>query len=134
MILDKKLEFSDAQAITADAASTVSYDTGALGDMLVKPLRFHARVVADFNNLTSLRVYLQMDNDSAFGSPTVVWDSTAILLASLLAGYQFTPASGYPLPTALERYLRCYYDVTGTAPSTGSVDAFLTFDADTNEF
>lgn len=135
MIFDKKSLLSDAQAITADAASTNVYDSGAHGTPVgaSAPLgRDHGKgckiplriqVVEGFNNLTSLAVQVQVDDNEAFNSPKVVMTHTA-LVADLVAGYVF-PIDTIPLGTN-ERYLRLYYDVTGSAPSTGKITAGVT--------
>lgn len=143
MILDDTLVFSDSQAITADAASTNIIDLGAAGtpygaaaavrrDIGIGteiPLAVH--VVEAFNNLTSMTVALQVDDDAAFGSPTTIATSAAIPLASLTAGYRFTFPAELPEGTS-ERYLRLYYDITGTAPGTGKITAAVVAGRQTN--
>jgi hypothetical protein len=133
-IVDNTLVFSDGQAITADAGSTNIIDTLAPGT----PYGYSAALTKDngighdvpilvsvteaFNTLTSLTVSLQVDNDVAFGSPKTVATSGAIPLASLTLGYQFKfPAE--LLEGTDERYIRLYYDVTGTNPTLGKIFA-----------
>lgn len=142
MILDDTLVLSDAQAITADAASTNIIDLGAAGtpyghaaavrrDVGIGteiPIILH--VVEAFNTLTSLTVSLQVDDDVAFGSPTTI-ASTSVALASLVAGYRFTWPSELPEGTN-ERYLRLYYDVVGTNPTTGKLTAAIVAGRQTN--
>lgn len=135
MILDNTLVLSDAQAITADAASTNIIDLGAAGtpyghaaavrrDVGIGtniPISIH--VVEAFNNLTSLAILLQVDDDAAFGSPKTVAQTT-ILLADLTLGKRPVWPAELPVGTD-ERYLRLYYDVTGTAPGTGKITAAI---------
>lgn len=121
MIFDKEGLFSDAQAITASAASTnvidnkVARDIGKGEDI---PLRI--QVVEAFNNLTSLDVALQIDDNEAFSSATTVI-TTNVLLADLVAGKVIPPCE-IPRGTK-ERYMRLYYTVNGSAPTTGKITA-----------
>lgn len=141
MIFDNTLLFSDAQAITADAASTNIVDLGATdtpfgGNALVrdigkgKKIPLWAFVPATFNNLTSLTVSLQVDNDVAFGSAKTV-AQRIYLLAELVAGTKLEFPDFVP-EGANERYMRLYYDVTGTNPSTGQITAGVVAARQTN--
>ncbi len=132
MIFDRTLLFSNAQAITADAASTDIVDLLATGTVygaaaaLVKDIGkgesipLLIQVVEAFNTLTSLRVVVQCDDNSGFGSPKDVLEVT-LPLASLTAGRTF-PMVVVP-PGVNERYMRIFYDITGTAPTLGKVTA-----------
>ncbi|MEL7111319.1 MAG: Bbp16 family capsid cement protein [Pseudomonadota bacterium] len=132
MIFSQELLLSDNQAITVDALSTNVIDLGAQGvpygdaaalamdKGLVNPIPFLVQVTQDFNNLTNLNVAVVTDSDSALGSPTTLFDQT-ILLADLVAGKKLNFDI---LPNGLtERYLGLSYDVTGTAPTTGTIMA-----------
>ena len=127
MILDNQTLLSNAQAITADAGSTNQIDLSPRASGIVrdigpgKPIPLLVQVVEAFNNLTSIVVSIQTDEDSAFGSPTTVASTGAIPLASLVAGYQFN--LDYIPRDTQERYMRLYYDITGTAPTTGKITA-----------
>lgn len=127
MILDNQTLLSNAQAITADAGSTNQIDLSPRGAGIVnelgngKQVPIVIQVVEAFNTLTSLTVSLQVDEDSAFGSPKTVATTPAIPLASLVAGYQFN--LDYIPRGANERYLRLFYDVTGTNPTLGKITA-----------
>lgn len=135
MLLDDFLIFSSQQAITATAASTNVIDLGApktpngwtqalprdVGKGRNVPLV--VRVTEAFNTLTSLTVTLQMDTADNFPSTTIVATSGAIVLASLVVGYQFP--IHWLLPGITERYLRLVYTVAGTDPTLGKVDAYI---------
>lgn len=127
MILDNQTLLSNAQAITADAGSMNQIDLSPLGAGIVrdigpgKPIPLLVQVVETFNNLTSIVVSIQVDNDSAFGSPKTVMSTAAIPLASLAAGYQFN--LDYIPRGSDERYMRVFYDITGTAPTLGKITA-----------
>lgn len=127
MILDRQTLLSDRQAITATAGSTDQIDLSPRGSGIVRDIGpgvnipLFAQVVETFNNLTSLTVSLQVDEDSAFGSPKTVATTPAIPLASLVAGYKI-PIDYIPRGTD-ERYMRLLYTVAGTAPTTGRITA-----------
>jgi hypothetical protein len=134
--MDLQSMFSDKQAITADAASTNVIDLGAPETPLFakapisqdvgkgRAIPVHIQVVETFNNLTNVVVSLQVDNDVAFGSPKTV-SSVTVLLADLKAGKRIPP---FYIPEGVdERYVRLFYDITGTAPTTGKITAGLVF-------
>lgn len=129
MLLDAKLTLSLAQAIVATAASTdvIDFghdkDAGKAGDV---PLA--VQVVEGFNNLTSLAIAIQTDDNSAFGSPKTLATVT-VSAADLVAGYQLPIIT---LPQGCQRYLRLNYTVTGTAPTTGKVTAAIVAGVQTN--
>lgn len=133
MIFDTQALFSDAQAITATAASTNYYDRRAFGTVVGgsaalapdlgkgEPLPLRVQVVEAFNNLTSLAIDIQVDDNSSFSSPTTVATET-IALAALKAG-KVAESLKYLPAGVTERYVRLYYTVTGTAPTTGKITA-----------
>lgn len=129
MLLDQQALFSAAQAITATAASTNVIDTGSNKDVgKYGDIPLLIRVVEGFNNLTSLTVTVQTDDNSAFSSAADVLSMT-IPLASLVLGYKSPVIT---LPMKMERYIRLNYTVTGTAPTTGKVTAGITGGVQTN--
>ncbi len=132
-ILSAQETFSNAQAITATAASTNVIDFGAPGtwvhsstpvidDKGNSRIPLLIQVTEAFDNLTSLTVTLQADNDEAFGSPTSLYAET-IALADLQPGKK-TAVRVIPY-NATERYLRVHYTVTGTAPTAGRITAAI---------
>ncbi|OHC93914.1 MAG: hypothetical protein A3H25_02830 [Sphingomonadales bacterium RIFCSPLOWO2_12_FULL_63_15] len=142
MIFDNTLLFSDAQAITAGAGSTNTVDLGATGTpyggvALVRDIGKGSKiplsitVVETFNNLTSLAVSLQVDDNSSFSSAKTVVVSAPILAAALVAGAQIEVPDYIP-QGANERYMRLYYDVTGVAPTTGKITAGVVAARQTN--
>lgn len=135
MIIDSLLQFSPTpQAITATAGSVDQIDLGPLSqgqtvrDIGVGYYQYLVvRTVAAFNNLTSLTFALQTDDNAAFSTPVAIWTSAAIPLAQLTAN---RVQAVIPLPPGIpvERFLRMNYTVAGTAPTTGSVEAFIVSD------
>lgn len=129
MLLDQQALFSAAQAITATAASTNVIDTGSNKDVgKYGDIPLLIQVVEAFNNLTSLTVTVQTDDNSAFSSAADVLTMT-IPLASLVLGYKSPVIT---LPMKMERYIRLNYTVTGTAPTIGKVTAGITGGVQTN--
>ncbi|WP_130952466.1 Bbp16 family capsid cement protein [Klebsiella pneumoniae] len=129
MLLDQQALFSAAQAITATAASTNVIDTGSNKDVgKYGDIPLLIQVVEGFNNLTSLTVTVQTDDNSAFSSAADVLSMT-IPLASLVLGYKSPVIT---LPMKMKRYIRLNYMVTGTAPTTGKVTAGITGGVQTN--
>lgn len=141
MIFDKALQFSDAQAITATAASTNILDLLPTGKAYGhaanlekdigkgQDLPILIQVVESFNTLTSLTVTVQCDDNSSFSSAKDVISQT-IPLASLVAG---KIASIMEVPAGVnERYMRLNYTVTGTNPTTGKITAGIVASTQTN--
>lgn len=143
MIMDATLLFSNAQAITADTASTNIIDLGATGTAygaaaaLVRDVGkgldvpLLVTVTETFNNLTSLEVLIQTDDNSAFSTPTTVYRSPVYALADLVLGKKYLLPDSFPVDTN-ERYVRLYYDITGTAPTTGKITAGAVMARQTN--
>ena len=131
MILDLNALFSNAQAITADAASTNVIDLGAPGvipygniqlqrNFGIKEIPLLIQVVEDFATLTSLTVHVQCDTSDAFGSPKNLISHT-VAVAELVAGYIFPIDK---LPRSIdERYIRLYFDVAGSNATAGKITA-----------
>jgi hypothetical protein len=138
MVLDQNTLFSDKQAITGDVASTNSIDLGAPGVAAYNSIQLRRKlgvskdtplliqVVEDFNNLTDLKVIVQSDDNQAFSSPKDVFSQT-IPLIDLKKGFVSEIDT---LPVIKERYIRLYYDVTGTAPTTGKITAGIVLATD----
>lgn len=140
MIFDNTLLLSDQQAITADAASTNTIDllaTGSpfggspinkdVGRSVHVPLAI--LVTEAFNNLTSLQVQVQTSPDNA--TWTTIESGTQIPLSVLTSGHQVRVIDSLPEGTNA-RYVRLFYDVTGTAPSTGKITAGIVAARQTN--
>lgn len=110
MILDKALQLSDNQAVTASAASTNVIDQLVGGDAY-EPVFVVASVSEDFAGLTSLTIDIQTADDEEFTTPVTLLSSGAIPAADLKAGSEPFKAR---LPFGTFRYVRAYYTVVGT--------------------
>lgn len=129
MIIDAETKFSEGQAVTATAASTNILDLGAAGAGTGEPITLLVQVSEAFNNLTTLTVTIETDDNTSFSSPKVAASSPDVALADLVKGYKFPSLPAFP--EGLERYVRMKYTVAGTAPTTGKVDAFVAVDRQT---
>ncbi|MFA5965291.1 MAG: Bbp16 family capsid cement protein [Sphingomonas sp.] len=143
MIFDSTSLFSSAQAITASAASSNVIDLGQPGTVFgaAAPLArdigrgeevpIGLRVVESFNNLTSLTVTVETDDNAGFTSPTAVFTSIAYPLADLASGARHLLPDEIPVGVN-ERYVRLKYTVAGTAPTTGRITAGIVAAVQTN--
>lgn len=142
MIMDYNLIFSDAQAITASAASTNSLDlsggtlfnagnlpTGqgfgedlGVGDGINVPKVFF-NIAEAFTVCTSINFQIQGYDDwtSPVGWVTYA-ESGAVAIASLTLGAQwYIDLPRRIFGARLPRYLRTYYTVAGSTPGAGKV-------------
>lgn len=132
MILDAELQFSNAQAVTASAASTNIVDLGeprniGVGEDLY--ILINSTVaMTDLGSDSTVTVTLETDSDVAFGSPTLAAQTVGVFAATSAAG---TKLIAKLQPNAInERYLRVYYTVAGGNLTTGSFDAHIVKDID----
>lgn len=128
---DAENTYSDAQAVTASAASTNVIDHGSSHGRSGGswPWNLEARVVEDFATLTSLQVQIQQDDDSAFGSAETILETDAVAAADLVKGYKFALTK---VPRITKRYTRLNYVVGGANATAGKVTAGLVFSHQTN--
>ena len=124
MIIDYNLQLSDAQSVTADAASTNVIDLGA--DRDIGPGE-DMKIVVSFDvamggSSPTLAVQVQTDDNSSFSSASTVQTSRTISAAA--AGDTLVMG----LPDTNERYIRLNYDVGGSSP-TMTVSASIVKDA-----
>lgn len=122
MILDKKQEFSDAQAITVTAASTNVIDAGEADDdrEAGDEQYLHVRVNTTFATLTSLVVALEESADNETYNEVI--KTPAILAATLVQGYWILKIK---IAKPLKRYRRLYYTVDGSDATAGKIDGWI---------
>lgn len=135
MILDDLLEMSDAQVPTVTANSTDIIDRGAqavLDNALTdigtgEDVYWVVSVQTVFAGGTSLQASLVTDtNPNLATAPVTIAQTPVIPLASLVPGYQYAvklPAGTY------KQYLGTIYTIVGTMSGGGSVNSFITKDA-----
>jgi len=122
MIIDKELELSDSQALTASAASTNLVDLGAAGDLgLGEPMVLVVQCdVAMGGTSPTLDIKIQKDTVAAFSSAEDVIAYPQ--LSAMAAGAQvFLPI---PPGSADQQFARAYYTMGGTSP-TVTLSAFI---------
>lgn len=135
MLLDKKSELSDAQAVTTTAISTNVADLEVAGRDVFrgKPLYGVIQVQTTCTATGAATVAFNWEADSAVGldaTPTVLATQAATAKATLVAGYRIVT----PIPpdklAATDRYLGVRYTVAAGPLTAGKFDAFLTEDID----
>lgn len=135
MIFDQQTLLSDAQAITASAASTNVIDLGPIKAGIVRDIGKGCKiplliqVVETFNTLTSLTIALQVDDADTFPSAKTVWSST-VALADLKAGKVIMPE--FITRGTDEAFMRLNYTVAGTNPTLGKITAGVTMGNQSN--
>ena len=129
MIYDKENQYSDAQAVTAAAASTNLIDHQAARDLGVGEelyLVVHCVVaMTDAGSDSTLAVVLQTDDNVGFASASQLM-AVGTFPAVSAVGTRFVvklPAIG---DNAWERFTRLLFTPANGDLSTGSFDAFLT--------
>ncbi|MCA1831222.1 MAG: hypothetical protein LC750_00480 [Actinobacteria bacterium] len=131
--MDADLLFSDAQAVTATAASTNYYDTGPLysgntgRNLGVAELYFSITVdvaMTDSGSDSTITVSLETDDNTSFSSVATV--ATLVVIPALTAaGTKFfvrVPLAG---AVPFERYLQLKYTTTNGNLTTGSFTAAI---------
>jgi len=116
MILDKQLQLSDSQALTATAVATNVIDLGAARDVFSgEPMCIIMNVesAADFTSANETYAFgIETDDNASLSSPTVL--SSVTLAASVLT---LKSVHIIPIPVAtMERYLGLRYTLGGTTP------------------
>ena len=123
MYIDKSLELSSSQAVTASAASTNYIDLGSarkMGVGEVKYIHFTVDTTTVSAGATTMDIEVEVDDNTSFSSAKVVASKLAIPKADLVAGYQIY----LPIPIeADERYLRINYTVDTANFSAGAFSA-----------
>lgn len=114
MYIDKNLQVSNEQAVTASAASTDVIDFGQASPDIGMADLYAVITVDESATAAGAATVTFSVQDSADNSTFAdVAVTAAIGKATLVAGYQHV----IPMPTKLRRYSRVYYTV-GTGPLT----------------
>ena len=129
MYVDAQTLFSDAQAITASAASENVVDFGSARDIGVGQELYLVVLVdvafTDAGDDSTVAVTIETDDNVGFASATTV-QTIGTFAAESAAGSRFVarlqPDAGW------EQYVRLYYTVANGNLTTGSLTAFLTTD------
>lgn len=124
-VMDKKLEFSDAQAETTQAThdSTNVIDLGVASPGIDSKIRCKVRVNTTVTSDGSATVKASLQHSSNDSSYAVIADSAAHAKAALVEGFVMLDVS---LPRQnLLRYLKVVYTIGTAALTAGKFDAWL---------
>lgn len=123
MMIDSRLEFSDAQAVTTTAVSTNVIDLGQDRNIgRGRPVYVVLTVdVAVGGTTPTFDIDLETDDNEGFASAAVIASYPQITDVNGLEGAQFV----FTVPYNNEQYLRLNYTSGGTTP-TGTFSAHLT--------
>jgi hypothetical protein len=130
MLIDRQNQFSDAQSVTATAASTDSIDLGSVRNIGVgEPLFIVFLVTTTFVGAgATVTPSLQTDDNSAFSSAATVrtYDTFAALTpAGTFRYYEIEPISALG---TYERHIRVLYTVAGGTLTASGFTSFLAKD------
>ncbi|MBS6032227.1 MAG: hypothetical protein KIB40_03580 [Pantoea sp.] len=134
MILDKLLMFSEAQAVTASAASTDVIDLGPIDgtrrDIGVGyPLELFVNVNTTAAAAGAATVNIQLQTSPDNSTWTTLASTSDLALSALTSGKRVWSQK---VPQGVQRYLRVNY-VVGTGPLTaGAFTAGINLDVDNN--
>lgn len=128
MILDSQALYSDDQVVTTTADSTNILDL-AKNSGPGEPVRLLIQVTADFAGGTDITIDLETDDNTGFSSLSTIASTPTIVLADLVAGYEFSILF---IPNDIEQYSRLEYTVTGTMTGGGAITAGIVFDRQSN--
>ena len=130
MIRDKQLILSNAQAVTASAASENIIDLTKAGDALAGAelyLEILVNTLVTADGAATVTFAIQTDTVDTFASAVTLLATAAIGKASLVAGKEVLKVK---LPIGLLQYLRVYYTVATGPLTAGKFDAFLVADVE----
>lgn len=128
-MLDNHTLFSNAQAITATAASTNVYDTGATPDSGAgQPIVLFCGVGTAFSVLTHLEIKAQTSATENFTSTTNLFSTSASLTQLGAGSIIHLPA----ITGGCLRYLRLHYTVAGSNATSGTITAGIVLDKHNN--
>lgn len=132
MIHDAQGLFSDAQAVTAAAASTnyvdllTTYANTGTGENLYLVVSCDV-AMTDSGSDSTLAVALEQDDNSSFSSATAL-QTIGTFAATSAAGT--TKIARIAPGVITERYVRLYFTPANGNLTTGSFTAFITYDVD----
>ena len=130
MIIDKQNCFTTdysgvAFTATGQIGDVIDLGLGDFGKSQDQALWIYVKVTEAYNNLTSIAFKFQTDDNAAMSSPTDLPIQSTVLLAGLTLNAELMKVK---VPLGCERYIRLYGTVSGTAPTTGKIAAFLQVD------
>ena len=130
MTIDAQTLFSDAQAVTASAASANVLDLGVAGRSSGHPLALFVLCAetATAEGAATVTVQLQTDDNADFSSARLLLQTATIPKAELIAGQRLFLGT---VPAGAERFLRLFYSVASGPLTAGRLSAGLALDLQT---
>lgn len=120
-MIDSLLIFSDKQAVTETCDSENIVYLGKREIAFGKPVPLEILINEDFNNLTSLTVTVQTDeNENMEAAKDLV--SATLVADDLKAGKKIPIAF---MPAGNMGYVKLKYTVDGSAPDKGKISAYI---------
>lgn len=133
MLLDLQNQFSNAQAITATAASTNSIDLGGIRNIGGGQDLFLVFIVTtaftDVGSDSTVTPSLQTDDNSGFASAATIRTFDVLAALTPINTKRIYRLEPYNDASLYERYIQIMYTVAGGNLTTGSITSFLTLDA-----
>lgn len=135
MYLDERTEFADAESCILAIGNEIRGDVIDLGSAPTlrdigngQPVYLVLQVSTAFVGATSTSQFQLLSDSTAnlATSATTHWDSGAIPVATLVAGY--TLVIPLPIEATYERYLGLWHTVATANVTAGEINAFLTLD------
>lgn len=145
MMLDKQNMFSEAQSVAAVASTIVSTNSVDLGAAGTTPTG--ASIIYDIGRSNEVKVFAQVttavtsggsatvqvqlihSDNADLSSPTVLVETAAIAVASLVAGYQFR--LGVVPVGVSKRYLGMQYVIATATTTAGKITSGIVLDKQT---
>lgn len=131
MIMDKELEFSNKQAVTASAVSTNVINLGprpaggtSFGSSTEVPLAFSVDTTFTAAGAATLSIEVRSSDNENMSSPIVHQKTDAIPVASLTAGADLSNYLGdLRIPKLARQYVALYYTVATGPFTAGAISA-----------
>lgn len=130
MYVDSQLLLSDAQAVTAAAASTNYIDLGLAGRNIGTGESLYVVLVVDValtdaSSDSTVEVKLEMDDNTSFSSEA---DLQVLFTVAATAAAGTKYIARISSNSAIEQYVRAYYTPANGNLTTGSFTTFITKD------
>lgn len=130
MLIDRQNQFSDAQSVTATAASTDTIDLGAVRNIGVgEPLYIVFLVTTAFVGAgATVTPSLQTDDNTGFSSAVTVRTYDALPALSAIGTQRYYEIEPFTIAGLYERYIRVMYTVAGGTLTASGLTSFLVKD------
>lgn len=131
MITDNLLLLSDAQAVTASAASTNTVDLGTARDIGEgEELYVHFKVDTTFTAAGAATMTMNIITSASadLSTPTILASTAAIAVATLVAGYRTAIEIPPQIKSLGQRYIGVSYTIATGPMTAGAISARIVKD------